>query len=221
MPRRFMFERVNHIAKATRGHKSAAVFVTFMAVTLGVFRSGWSQDFGNVAMVVDNGLIVTEQSSFDLQFSTLRFEPNGPHSYTVSRSHAELDPDYGPMLSFGYPGASAPLDDDSQEVTFSAGFPFLGKTYTSFFVNTNGEITFNGPDLASILRDKWRQVSGLPRVSGLSNDLDLNQGGSVHAVVKSNPARFVVTWNAVPSYRTTNSNTFQITLFSSGAVTIA
>ncbi|MGH9425764.1 MAG: hypothetical protein ACRD2L_05590, partial [Terriglobia bacterium] len=101
-----------------------------------------SEDPGDVAMVVDNGLIVTERSPFDLPNTTLRFEPAAAHSYVVSRSPAGLEGEFGPALTFGFPGASAPLDDDSEEVAFPPGFPFFGTTYTSLFVSTNGEITF-------------------------------------------------------------------------------
>ena len=38
------------------------------------------------------------------------------------------------------------LDDDSASVPLGFAFPFLGTTYTSVFVNSNGTLTFGGPN---------------------------------------------------------------------------
>src|SRR6266478_1765503 len=48
--------------------------------------NGVNDDVGDVAVIADNGLIITERNSFDLPSTTLRFEPAGGHSYAVSRS---------------------------------------------------------------------------------------------------------------------------------------
>ena len=65
-----------------------------------------SQDFGHVAVLVDNGLMVTERNLFDLNGITLRFEPAGDGRYTLTRSTAVLDSEFGPALTFGYPGVT-------------------------------------------------------------------------------------------------------------------
>src|SRR5437870_3842970 len=90
-----------------------------------------SQDFGDVAVLVDNGLMVTSRNVVDLNGATVWFAPAAAGQYTVSRSPGTLDPTYGPALTFGYPGATLyPGDDDTQNVPFPAGFPFFGTTYT-------------------------------------------------------------------------------------------
>ena len=86
-------------------------------------------------MLVDNGLMMTRHSIPDLDGIAIRFAPAGDHLYAVSRAPAVLDPDFGPELTFGFPGVPFPGDDDSQEIAFPAGFPFLGGTWPSVWVN--------------------------------------------------------------------------------------
>jgi hypothetical protein len=186
-----------------------------------------SQDFGDVAVVVDNGVIVTPRNPFDLGGTTVRFEPAGEHSYSVASSVAVLDSDYGPALTFGFSGATRyPGDDDTQEIAFAAGFPFFGATYASVWVNTDGNLTFGEPDFASADRDKARHVLGAPRVAAYLHDWNpfnaLNPFGSgtIHAAVKSNPDRLVATWNGVADFEGGLASTFQTTLYSTGAVEI-
>jgi hypothetical protein len=183
-----------------------------------------SQDFGNIAVLVDNGLMVTSHSLPDLSGIAIRFAPVGDHLFSVSRSPAVPDPVYGPELTFGLPGVPYPGDDDSQEIAFPAGFPWFGTTWPSVWVNTDGNLTFGAPDFASSNRDKARHVLGPPRVSAFLNDWSpLNAfnpagGGSVHAAVKTGPDRLVVTWNGVLDYAFGGTSTFQVILYASGAV---
>jgi hypothetical protein len=186
-----------------------------------------SQDFGDVAVLVDNGLMVTARNLFDLNGTTIRFSPAGTGQYTVSSAPGTLEPDFGPALTFGYPAATDfPGDDDTQEVAFPAGFPFFGTTYASVWVNTDGNLTFGAPEFASDNRDKAKHVLGPPRVSGYLMDVNANNAfnpsgsGTIHAVVKTNPDRLVVTWNNVADFQGGVSSTFQIRLFSSGVVEI-
>ena len=187
-----------------------------------------SQDFGDVAVIVDNGLIVTKRNLFDLAGRIVRFEPAGGDAYTVSRRSGAIDPDFGPALTFGHPGATDfPGDDDSQAVAFPAGFPFFGTTYASVWVNADGNVTFGQPDFTSSDRDKVRHVLGAPRISAFLHDwntfnaLNPTGSGTIHAIVKSNPARLLATWNGVADFEGGVSSTFQLTLFATGAAEIA
>src|SRR5437879_6078883 len=51
-----------------------------------------SQDFGNVAVLVDNGLIVSPRNLFDLNGIRIRFQPSGA-GYSASSSTGTLDAD--------------------------------------------------------------------------------------------------------------------------------
>lgn len=214
-------------ASAQDLHSHKSVMPT---AALGSGPAAVSQDVGDIAVVVDNGLMVTARNLFDLTGVTVRFAPAGDHLFTVSSSPGTLDTDFGPELTFGYPGATLfPGDDDTQELAFPAGFPFFGTTYTSVWVNTDGNITFGEPDFASSERDKVRHVLGPPRVSAFLHDWNAfnafnpEGSGTIHAVVKTNPDRLVATWNGVADFEGGVSSTFQVTLYSSGAaeVTIA
>jgi len=189
--------------------------------------SALSQDFGDIAVIVENGLTSTRRNLFDLAGTTLRFQPLGSHDFVVSRSSGSVSPDVGVALSFGHPGASLfPGDDDSQLLAFPAGFPFFGATYTSVWVNTDGNLSFGAPDFASSERDKPRHVLGPPRVSALLHDwnafnaLNPAGSGSIHAALRSNPDRLIVTWLGVADFEGGVSSTFQIVLHSSGLVEI-
>src|SRR5262245_29094589 len=59
-----------------------------------------SEDVGDVAVIVDNGLIVTQRNLPDLDGIKVRFEPVGDHLFTVSSAPGILDADYGPELTF-------------------------------------------------------------------------------------------------------------------------
>src|SRR5262245_45056752 len=132
-----------------------------------------SQDFGDVAVLVDNGLMVTPRNPVDLDGLAVRFAPAGAHLYTVSSEPGVLDPDFGSALTFGYPTATLfPGDDDTQEVSFPAGFPFFGVTYTSVWVNTDGNVTFGASEFASDDRDKSKHVLGPPRISAYLLDVN-------------------------------------------------
>lgn len=177
-----------------------------------------SQDVGNVAVIVDNGSILIPPeppTPFDLGVPTaVSFTP-GVDAFSVAFSAASFDATIGGDLGLG--------DDDATEVenpdsgTFP-GFPFLGTTYTTdqIFVGSDGHITFGAPDASSTARDAGRHVGGPPRISPLFVDLDPSAAGAVHADVRSD--RVVVTWNGVPEFGATNSNTFQAVLHASGDI---
>ena len=156
---------------------------------------------------------------FDLAGATnkLHFTPAAT-GYQLTAQAGALDPDFGSALDFsGDPNGDFPLDDDTTEVFLPFAFPFEGRSYTSAFVNTDGNLTFGEGDFASTPRDVARLVSGAPRIAALLSDLAPNIGGSVHA--KALPERVVITWDHVPSWPTlADENTLQIALHADGTV---
>jgi hypothetical protein len=187
-----------------------------------------SQDFGNIAVLVDNGLMVTSSNPLDLDGVGVQFTPVGNHAFSVASGPAALDGAFGPALTFGYPQATLfPGDDDTQQVPFPAGFPFFGTVYTSVWVNTDGNVTFGAPEFASDDRDKSKHVLGPPRISALLFDVNPFNAfnppgvGTIHAVAKTNPDRLVVTWNEVGDFEGPGTSTFQITLYASGGFVFA
>ena len=152
--------------------------------------------------------------TYDLANTTLLFSPNGSASY------------YGmcPQASFVFPtdptGGTALLlgDDGAVQVSLTGGAQvyLYGQAYSSFFVGSNGYITFGIGD------SEWSESPGthfaLPRISALFDDLNPGNGGLVSW--KQLDDRVAVTVQNVPEYSTTNSNNFQVELFFDGAITI-
>jgi len=183
---------------------------------------------GNAAFRISNGVSPTYRqllvplNPFDLAgaANTLRLT-SAAAGYQVAASAGTLDPDVGARLDFsGGPPLPFPEDDDTLEVALPFGFQFEGQTYSSVWVNTDGNLTFGAGDPDSAARDAARLVSGPPRVAALFVDLGPNVAGAMYARVA--PDRLVVTWLDVPSWETglADQNTFQIVLHSDGVIEV-
>jgi hypothetical protein len=191
-------------------------------------RPSASEDVGNVAVIVDNWRIIQSTGPFDLATPpvTLHFRPagvdaEGKHRFEVSVDAGGLHPSEprGERLVFGFPGSHAPLDDDTQEVPFAPGFPFMDRTYHSVWVNTDGNIGLGAPGRLATFRNVDFLVNGPPRIAGLFADLNPGQGGAVYA--RSDAARLDVTWQDVPQFgRPDSRNTLRISLFADGRVDV-
>ncbi len=167
-----------------------------------------SQDVGDVAVIVDNGAILIPPrpaNPFDLPTpARITFTPTSG-GFSVASASGSPAPANGTLLPLG--------DDDTTEIAIGFGFSFLGVTYTSVFVNSDGNLTFGEGDSASTARDAARLVGGPPRIAPFFQDLDVTAGGSIRA--DSQSGQLVVTWTNVPEFGTTTTNTFQVTLRSS------
>ncbi|MFQ5495315.1 MAG: hypothetical protein ACE5EX_08015, partial [Phycisphaerae bacterium] len=116
-------------------------------------------------------------------------------------------------------GTTLPLSDDgSAQVTLGSGaqVQLYGTAYSSFYVNANGNITFNSAD--GTFSESLGQHFGQPRVSGLFDDLNPATGGIVSWMQLVD--RVVVTWENVPEFSTSNQNTFQIELHFDGEIRV-
>lgn len=173
-----------------------------------------SEDVGNISVIVDNGSIVIPPADphlFDLTLPTNIVWTPTAGGFAVAFGAASFDSNVGSAL---------PLDDDDTEnVALPFSFPFLGSGYSSIFVNSDGNITLGAGDAEASPRDAARLIGGPPRIAPLLDDLNPSAAGTVRARVA--PDRVVVTWTDVPEFGTTNANTFQVTLQSSGIITFA
>jgi hypothetical protein len=165
---------------------------------------------GQIAVIEDDGTIVTPQDPFDLPSLTLRLSPAGPGSYLLSQRQETIGSSFGTALSL--------TDDDSREIAFTGGFrfPFFGTTYLSVFINSDGNLTFSQGDNASTDRSLSRFNGGPPRIGGFFADLDptAGRGGVFYNAL---PDRFVVTWDRVREFDGLTESSFQVTLFADGA----
>jgi uncharacterized protein (TIGR03437 family) len=175
-------------------------------------------DIGNIAIIQDRDGVVARQNQFNLDNNTLTFTPSGAqYRYSVAAQ--------------GYDSAAAangaPLaaldDDDSRLVALPFSFAFFGGTYTSVYVNSDGNLTFTAGDSASTQRSLGRMTAGPPRISPLFDDLDPSKtAGGVR--VLSEAARVVVSWVTVPEYSSSGTSvpeTFQVRLYPDGRIEFA
>jgi len=146
--------------------------------------------------------------AIDLDGTSILFTPNGSIDFYVACvetiNSLPVDPAGGTTLSLG--------DDSSSSVNSSSTLPFYGADWGTIHVNSNGNITFNGGD--SDYSESMGEHFSQPRISMLWDDLNPSAGGIVSW--KETDNSMVVTFENVPQYSTTNSNTFQAELFFNG-----
>lgn len=151
--------------------------------------------------------------SFDLSNSTLLFTPT-PDGYVV-------------LVLAGAPQWFTPtstalsLGDDVVTPANPLGFtlPFAGSTTTDVFISSNGFV-YGAPSTSNGCCNGSPPIllSGGPRWSPLWNDLNPAAGGSVFYDVDPANSAAYVTFDQVPEFGTTNTNTFQVAFNSSGIV---
>ncbi len=153
-------------------------------------------------------------SDNDTDFLRLSFTPVGSADFYAgcSETIASLptDPAGGTPISLS--------DDSSQEITLAGGatVSLYGVDYGSFFVGSNGYVTFTGGD--SDYTETVADHFSLPRISALFDDLNPAAGGTIGWQQLAD--RVVVTYQGVPEYSTSNSNTFQIEMLFDGTINI-
>ena len=109
-------------------------------------------------------------------------------------------------------------DDDYEQVTLgAASVPFYGSNYSSFYVGSNGYVTFGAPD--SQYSESLSNHFDTARISAMFDDLNPNQGGTVSW--KQFADRVAVTWEDVPQYNAGDRNTFQIEMFFDGQIRLS
>jgi hypothetical protein len=116
------------------------------------------------------------------------------------------------------PQAIAPGDDGSVELPLGFTFPFQGQTWSSVFVNGNGNLTF-GAGNTDFSESVAELLSGPPRIAPLWDDLNSDAGGQVTA--EWSAGQLTVSFNNVPEYFATGSNTFSVTLHATGQYTVS
>jgi subtilisin family serine protease len=159
-------------------------------------------------------LFSSDTGTFDISKNSLLLTPDA----STSRYNACLKEITGlPVNPAG--GTNLGLDDDdSRLVTLGSNVvQFYGTRYNSFYVSSNGCITFDSPD-NSYIESEAAHFS-LKRISGLFCDLDPSVAGSV--TVKKLDDRVAVTWQGVPEYGGTLTNTFQIEMFYEGSIRLS
>lgn len=178
------------------------------AATAEPVRPAADRDDNHIAILEDtSGELVARPNPFDLANSGLRFEPAGG-GYTIAAAGAGFRGTLGRPLTLG--------DDDSTTQAIGFSFPFYGREYTSLFINSDGNLTFEEGDNASTARSIGRVAGGAPRVAPFFADLDPSVGGRVF--VDATPETMTITWCAVPGYGLDETITVQTSLWRNGAI---
>jgi hypothetical protein len=155
------------------------------------------------------------ESGNDLDNLSLSFTPNGSVDFyegcTESIDELPTDPAGGTTIYLS--------DDDYERISLTGGatVSLYGVGYSSFYVGSNGYVTFTGgdTDYTESLEDHFET----PRIAALYDDLNPSSGGSVSW--KQLDDRAVVTFENVPEYYSDGSNTFQIEMFFDGDIRIS
>lgn len=159
------------------------------------------------------------EAANDLDNKMVMFTPDPGISHykacTFSISALPTDPSGGTPITT-WTGSA---DDGNSLVTVTGGqtVKLHNIAYSSFWVKTNGDITFTSAetDFTESLAEHFAQ----PRIAALWDDLNPGAGGQVS--YKQLADRLVVTWLGVFEFNTTNPNTFQIEMFFDGKITIS
>ena len=158
--------------------------------------------------------LFSSSSMFDLSNTSLTFVPDGSdHYYSMYRQpiiSLPTDPTGGTPLSL--------TDNSFAPVTLGgdAKVSIYSSSSSTFYVGSNGYITLGSGDISSV--PSYGQHFTFSRVSALFDNL-VPPAESV--TWKQLADHAAITFQNVPEYGTSNSNTFQIEMFFNGKIVIS
>ena len=151
----------------------------------------------------------------DLHYTAFKFVPAGGIDFYVGCIE-EMEITELPSDPAG--GTAITLSDDSAvEVSITGTVSLYGVDYNSFYVCSNGFITFGASE--TTYTESLEGHFGIPRVAALWDDLNPSSGGTVS--YREFDDRVAVTWLDVAEYSAGGANTFQIELFFDGTIGIS
>jgi Peptidase family C25/Propeptide_C25 len=156
----------------------------------------------------------TEQfssSDNDLDYTSITFTPDGSSNYyNVCKSTITAFPS-------GAGGAQLSLENDGdKKITLTSGktIKLYGTSYSSFYINANGNITFLGGSSDS--SESTTDHFAVPRICTLFDSLDPEAGGTITWSQFSN--RVVVSFMAVRERSTAKTASFQTVMYFDGTI---
>jgi hypothetical protein len=171
-----------------------------------------STDVGEIAVIKATPVTLVTPNPFDLKGKKITFTRIASGGYNMKVRTGSVSSNQGNPITLS--------DDDSERYNFTSGFsfPFFGNTYTSVFINSDGNLTFREGDNASTGRDVFRVITGPPRIALFFQDLNPQVRGQVRVLQSS--TKLTITWNDVTEFLNfgSNSNTFQMNLYKNGNI---
>jgi uncharacterized membrane protein len=149
-------------------------------------------------------------------------DSGGPDGYGYTWTNSTGSPQVPSMWVDGITGGTPlGLNDDSWfgPVSMGISFTYYGVTYTDVYIMSNGWISF-------VDQDNWFQVEDFPgntsfqgAISPYSRDLNPSASGEIYVKsISGTPDQFIITWDAVPHWSTSDFQTFQIVLNETGEI---
>ena len=189
-------------------HSSAAAQARARTASIDRVTPAADRDDQHIAILEDSaGELITRPNRFDLVNSGVRFEP-GNGGYTINTIGGEFRSALGRAVTLN--------DDDSVAEAIAFPFRFYDREFTSLFINSDGNLTFEEADHASSARSVQRVAGGVPRIAPFFADLDPSVGGKVF--VNAAPDAMTITWCAVPGFGLEEIVTAQTVLLPGGAI---
>jgi hypothetical protein len=135
--------------------------------------------------------------------TTFHFEPNGNGGYDVSTIDFTFDLGFGSNLLLG--------DDTNTTRNLQFTFNFFGVDWNDLHINANGIISFGGDVNPSGFFNDQDFFNQFPKIAAYFMDLDPSRGiGGVF--LKSGSDKVTITWNRLPEFGASNTNTIQLVL---------
>ena len=154
-----------------------------------------------------------EFSSFDLDGKSLTLTPNGTEEGYIAclEDITELptDPGTGSGVSLS--------DDDSEYLSTGQDVYLYGMAWDGLHIGSNGQVTFGSgvTDYSETISEHFSRTE----IAMLWDDLNPSSGGTVRFGNLND--RSVVTFDGVPQYSSSDSNTFQLELFYDGMLRLS
>lgn len=155
----------------------------------------------------------TNERTFDLDFRSVTFTPDGTNAYEVCRDVVSG------FYSSTFLATTLNIPEDGYvKINLAGGqrVRLFGKDYSSVYVSEEGAVTMTQPPANADfkLADHFAQ----PRVSGVFRDMTSNATGRVSW--RQLPDRFVATWEKAKANGFFLTNNFQIEMFTNGVTRI-
>ena len=177
-----------------------------------------NRDLGNIAVIDDSDGVVARRNPFTLDGKALAFVPSGAGKYTLRNDAPAFDATNAGTALAGI------ADDDTYSLNLPFAFPFFGATYSTLWINSNGNLTFTTGDGETGDYSLGRLLGGPPRIAPLFTDLDPSAARQGAIRVSATATVAVITWDRVPLYSDYDNGaeqSFQVRLYPSGQIEFA